>query len=127
MENLEYNTHVYFDDIEGLDEKKKRMMEQLVEQRARDLTNVCIAYRPDCGCEIEQFVVLDRYPMSPKIRSACPVCKKGCLMEISEPPLFHTEIGGDFTLEELTKSFISDSWQKEWLHLYKLQAILSED
>jgi hypothetical protein len=78
-----------------------------------------VIYRPDCGCPIEQFVLLDRFPMSPKILNQCPECKKPCLSCISDPIIFNTQIGGDFSLNDLKNSVITESRQKIFLVAYK--------
>jgi hypothetical protein len=104
---------------EGLDEEAKKYAEYLCKKKADELTNVMVIYRPDCGCQIEQFVLLDRFPMSPKILNRCPECKKACLSEISDPIIFSTQIGGDFSLEDLKNSTVTDCPQKIFLELYK--------
>lgn len=113
------STHFILKENPDWTDEQKKIAQDRAERRARELTDVCVIYRPDCGCEVEQFVVLDRFPMSPKIMAPCPACDKSCLLEISEPPRFHTEIGGDFTLENLKTSFIFDTWQKPLLESYK--------
>ena len=120
---MQRNINVFFSKDEFTEEQKV-IIKQRIQRQAQDLINVCVVYRPDCGCEVEQMVVLDRFPMSPQIISQCPLCKKGCLMEISDPPLFHSEIGGDFTLESLKTSYITDTWQKPLLESYKLLSLI---
>jgi hypothetical protein len=114
--------HVFFSKDWSDDQMK--LAQERAERKVRELTDVCVVYHPDCGCELDQFVVLDRFPMSAKIRTSCPACDKGCMMEITNPPLFHTEIWGDFTLESLKTSYINDTWQKPLLESYKLLSLV---
>jgi len=93
---------------EGTTEEQKDYARAFLKHIADEQTRLCVIYNPDCGCSIDQMVVLDRYPMSPKIISRCPECKKGCLMEISDPIRFHLPLTDqDFSLEDL-KDFIVD-------------------
>lgn len=86
----------------------------------RESLSVAVIYNPDCGCPIDHFVLLDRFPMSTKIISSCSECKKGCLMEISEPIIFHDQLTEtDFSLEDLDEMIITDSWQYPFLLEYK--------
>lgn len=104
---------------EGLDPKALEMAKYLCKKKSQEMTEVCVIYHPDCGCTLEHFVVLDRYPMSPKIHHLCPQCNKGCLLEISEPIIFSAQIGGDFSLEELKDGVTTDGPQKPFLDCYK--------
>lgn len=96
-------------------EKEKEAFKHYLRQVAKEKEYLCVIYNPDCGCEVDQFVVLDRYPMSEKIHSICPSCKKGCLMEISDPIVFHLPLPNkDYSLEDLKEMKIMDGPQK-WL------------
>ena len=75
-----------------------------VQKAIEEIEFFSVIYNPDCGCSVDQFVMLDRYPMSKKIISQCPCCKSGCLMEITNPVIFHlVPTGLDYSLEELSK------------------------
>ena len=80
-----------------------------------------VVYNPSCGCPIDQMVLLDRFPMSTKIICGkCPECKKGCVMEISDPITFHDPLQDvDLTLEELYKCVIPDSEQAHVIRKYQ--------
>jgi hypothetical protein len=102
-------------------EEQKECFKSYLEFFARKQQSLCVIYLPDCGCPIEQMVILDRYPMSPKIISSCPECKKGCLMEISDPIAFYLPLTKqDFSLEDLKKMYVTDSPQKDLINCYKL-------
>lgn len=100
-------------------EDKKEYFRHLAEQRAMEQTQICVVYRPNCGCPVEDLVVLDRFPMSKKIHSKCRECGKGILTEISDPIIFTSKLQGDFTLEELASSYFTESRQKIFLEKYK--------
>ncbi len=99
-----------------LDEKELETWKlELIKRRAEENSRLCVIYNPNCGCNVDQFVILDRYPMSEKIRCLCPSCHKGCAMEISDPILFHLPLTNqDFSLEDLKNSVITASPQ-EWI------------
>ncbi len=107
-----------------LSDDQIKWAQERAKRKARELTDVYVVYNPDCGCILDQFVLLDRFPMSPKICTSCPACDKWCIMEITNPPLFHTEIWGDFTLASLKTSYITDTWQKPLLESYKLLSLI---
>jgi hypothetical protein len=88
---------------------------------------ISVIYNPDCGCPIDNMVVLDRYPMSSKILFyRCPHCLKGCTMEISNPIIFHSKLLDEYyPLEDLINMHITDSPQKPFLEAYRQEAILN--
>ena len=104
---------------EGITEEQKQYFISYIKHRSEENTRLWVIYHPDCGCHVDQFVLLDRYPMSPKIISRCPECKKGCLMEISDPIIFHLPLTDqDLTLEDLKKFHITESPQKGLIGKY---------
>jgi len=79
-----------------------------------------VVYTPSCKCEIIQDVVLDRYPMSEKIIASCPSCKKMVHLEVSNPIKFYIPIlKKEYNLEDLKQMQTTDTWQKEYIELYK--------
>lgn len=109
---------IFFGENNFTDEEKE-FAKRLMERRANELTRMCVIYHPNCGCPIDQFVVLDRFPMSEKIHSKCPNCEKGYMMEISDPIIFHLPLTEtDYTLEELKNCVIADSPQKHLIDCY---------
>ena len=61
---------------------------------------VHVLYTPSCKCDYQATVLLDRFPMSHKIHSRCDMCKKGVLLEITEPTIYYIPA----TDEEMTES-----------------------
>ena len=105
----------YKDDPEFL-----REIEYRLKWHWEKMSAIYVIYNPDCGCPIDQFVILDRYPMTKKIFSICPECKKSCFMEISNPIVFHDPIReADFMLKDLKDMIINDSPQKKYLIAYQ--------
>ncbi len=104
----------------GLDiEEKVKYLEEILLREKIRLCSLMVVYKPSCGCEVEQFVLLDRYPMSDKIWVECPVCKNFCLTVISDPLVFHLPlIKEDFTLEDLKNMVITESSQKPFIEAY---------
>ena len=87
-------------------------------------TFISVIYNPDCGCPIDNMVVLDRYPMSSKILHRCPECHKGCKLEISNPIIFYSKLlDEDYQLEDLINMHITDSPQKPFLEAYRQEAL----
>lgn len=120
-----YDLIVFPDDY---DEKKKEIARQYIEWIKKRDYSVCVIYNPDCGCKVDQFVILDRFPMSKKIISSCPECKKGCLMEISNPPIFYDQLNKiELTLKELQDVVIANTWQQSYLEWYKEVSKRSEN
>lgn len=111
---------------EGTTEEQKNWMKAFLNRKAQELMQVCVIYTPNCGCEYESFVVLDRYPMSKKIISKCEVCKKGIFLEISNPIRFHQPWDEkDFELKDMIDMYISNdptNYQFEWLLAYQKEA-----
>lgn len=100
-------------------EKPSDYVMEMIKEKTLKFNSIYVIYNPDCGCEIDQFVLLDRYPMSKKIHFFCPKCHTGCLLEISDPILFHYPLQNlDLTREELRDGVIMDSYQKEYLESY---------
>lgn len=101
-------------------EERKKYIEHMMEQRSKDRESLCVIYNPDCGCRVDHFVVLDRYPMSEKIHSQCALCKKGCLFEITHPIIFHQPMmNEDYTLDQLKEMVVTDTWQAAYIHCYQ--------
>lgn len=91
------------------EQKKKEYIEYYKKFIAKDLARLWVIYNPDCGCKIDQFVALDRYPMSPKIMFKCPECNQGCLLGISDPIIFHSKLENkDYSLEEMKDVIFTD-------------------
>src|SRR5574338_224262 len=66
-------------------EEQKEGFKQHLAWHAKQQERLCVIYHPNCGCSIDSFVVLDRFPMSEKIIACqCPECKNYCTMEISD-------------------------------------------
>ena len=97
----------------------------ILESQARRRVAISVIYNPDCECPIDQFFLLDRYPMSKKIISSCPECKKNAYMEISDPIIFHSELPEqDFELKDLMDMVINSSWQEKYLKAYQFVALM---
>ena len=89
-------------------------------RKMEEATKISVIYNPDCGCEVDQFYALDRFPMSPVILATCPECKKFCHMEISEPITFHCKLSDtDISLEDLQDAVITESNQSNYLKAYQ--------
>ena len=80
---------------------------------------ITVIYKPDCNCSVEKFVILDKFPMMDFFIDRCPMCENGCLMRISDPIMFHVNLGSDMTLEEVKNMEIKDTWQRYFLEKYK--------
>jgi hypothetical protein len=116
MESYDYDKLIFPD---GLTDEDKKGWINYFRIKAKEKERLCVIYHPDCGCEVESFVVLDRYPMSEKIHAKCPQCKEYCLLEISDPIVFHVPLlNKDWSLEDLKKSHITESDQKEFILAY---------
>lgn len=103
------------------DQERNEYLKALLNWHAEESSYLMVIYTPDCGCLIEQFVVLDRYPMSKKIICQCPECKRGCLMEISDPIQFHLPLTKqDVSLQELADGVVTESRQKPFIEAYQL-------
>ena len=115
----EYSKMIFTSDHNYTDQEKK-FIEDLCKRRSEELTSIYVIYRPDCGCPIEQIVLLDRYPMSEKIHMKCPECNKGCLTEISDPIIFHCPLlKQDYSQKDLKEFIITESRQKEYIESYR--------
>lgn len=98
----------------------QREVDYILKWNERESSSLCVIYNPDCGCSVDQFVLLDRVPMSPKIISSCPNCKKGCLMEISDPIIFYDPLEEkDIPLNQLVNYVILQSWQEDYIKTYQ--------
>lgn len=99
---------------------KEDCLKYFIEDRYRKLNELVVVYNPNCGCPIDQFFLLDRYPMSPKIHSICPECKNWCLMEISDPIIFHLPLTKqDFTLDDLKNVVVKPCRQEYVIKRYQ--------
>jgi hypothetical protein len=104
----------------SMSKDEKDFVKDLMERKSRELEQLCVIYHPSCGCTVDQFVVLDRFPMSPKIIGTCPACDKYCHMEISEPIRFHLPLHDkDYGLEELKSMIVTNSPQKNLIESYQ--------
>lgn len=117
---------IIYEDIkwpDGTTDQQKEWMKYYLMRKAEERMQVCVIYTPDCGCELEYFVVLDRYPMSKKIHSICKICKKWIFLEISNPITFHQPWDEkDFELKDLVNMHIStdpENYQFEYLVAYQ--------
>lgn len=123
--NLHYQTmkEYDYDKIiwpEGISDEQKENMIASFRRDFKERSKLCVIYNPDCGCNIDQFVVLDRFPMSKKIMARCPVCEKVCLMEISDPIIFHCPVRKeDYSLDDLKQMYVTDSDQKPYIDAYQ--------
>ena len=80
---------------------------------------ISVIYTPDCKCPIEQFVIVDTFPMAKRFLTRCPKCDLGCLMLLSDPIIFHVNQGKDLSLDDLKEMNIPPTWQKGILDRYK--------
>ncbi len=120
MKEYDYDTLIF---PEGMSEEEQTNFKAYFRWQAKQNSRLCVIYNPDCGCKVDQFFTLDRFPMSKKIHNKCSVCLKYCLSEITDPILFHCLIRKeDYTLEELKKAFVLDSDQKFLIEAYQNQA-----
>lgn len=110
---------------DGTTEQQKQYMYALMQEKSREKSYIYVLYRPSCGCEYFESVLLDRFPMSPKIHSICRDCCKGSLHEIVDPIEFYLPLTEQiFTLDDLRKMEITDGPQKAYLEAYKFEATL---
>jgi hypothetical protein len=117
MEEYDYDKLVF---PQGMSEHDQEGWKHYFRQQFKQRSRLCVIYNPNCGCVVDQLVVLDRFPMSEKIISKCPVCDKGCLMEISDPIIFHCPIRKeDYSLDDLKKMNVTDSDQKPYIEAYQ--------
>ena len=109
---------------ESFSEKKIQEYKEYHRRRIEEKFGISVWYNPDCGCNIDIQVLLDRYPMSPKIHSRCPQCKKGTLLSLTDPILFYNPVEEkDFKEKDICSlpSYIRHSFQDEWLTMYFYQ------
>jgi hypothetical protein len=117
MEEYDYDKIIF---PEGISEHDQEGLKNYFRQQFKERSRLCVIYNPDCKCNVDQFVVLDRFPMSEKILCMCPVCDKGCLMEISDPIIFHCPIRKeDYTLDDLKNMHVKESDQKPYIDAYQ--------
>jgi|SRR5208282_3078473 len=110
---------------EGTTEKQKQWIFQSLQEKAKEKTSIYVLYRPSCGCDYFESVLLDRFPMSPKIFCKCEDCGKVSLHEIVEPIEFYIPLTKQiFLLEDLRDMPIMDGPQKPYLEAYKMEAIM---
>jgi len=117
-----YNKLVFIDKEREklMSDEEKDFIKNLMERRSRELETLFVIYNPSCGCKVDQFVVLDRFPMSQEFISSCPQCDKYCHMEISNPIRFHLALEEkDYSLEELKTMIATNSPQKELIEAYQ--------
>ncbi len=108
---------------EGVTNDQKKYLEGFLRSQSEEKTRLCVIYNPSCGCAVDQFVLLDRFPMSEKIISSCPVCKKRCYMEISDPIKFHLPLlEEDYSLMDLKNMIVTEGPQKHLIEAYKQMA-----
>lgn len=99
---------------------KESWSKYLFQMTQDELNNLYVIYNPDCGCPIDQFVLLDRYPMSTKIICECPSCKKACIMVITDPIEFHYNLNNeDYSLKDLLEIVVRESNQSDLIHKYQ--------
>jgi len=104
-------------------EEQKQEWGEYFKRHVQRKCELVVIYNPDCGCPIDQFFLLDRFPMSPTIFSQCPSCKKGCLMEISEPIVFHLPIQNqDIELDKLCDLVVGETRQRPYIEAYQMLA-----
>jgi hypothetical protein len=104
----------------SMSEEEKDFVKHMMARKAKELESLCVIYNPSCGCVLDQFVVLDRFPMSEKIICSCPGCDKYCHMQISEPIRFHLPLTEkDYSLEELKSMIVTNSPQKDLIQAYQ--------
>lgn len=104
---------------DDITEEQKKYFENHFLNRHMVKFYVQVEYTPSCGCEVVLDVLLDRYPMSLKIHTTCPNCKKGILASISDPVQFYLPyIDKSIPLEELINCVLYKSRQKPFLIEY---------
>lgn len=110
----------YTRNLDGYTEEEKELIKYWANKRIEDEESLCVIYNPNCGCSCDQFIFLDRYPMSPKILCTCPVCKKGCIMEITDPIIFHIPLlNRDYSLKDLIEMEITKTYQSDYIFEYQ--------
>lgn len=112
----------------GMTNKDKiEYLEELICREKIRMSSLTVIYHPSCGCKIDQFVYLDRYPMSSKIISQCPHCNQGCQMLISDPIIFHLGLTDeDYILEDLEDLIITENSQRPYVQAY-INSVLSRE
>ena len=115
MEKYEKMVVINQENWDKMSEREKEYVTQLGKYHAKQKCLLSVIYHPTCGCNLEMFVILDRYPMSEKIIAhKCQGCEKYCTLEISDPPLFHLPLTKqDFTLGDLRKFGSAPTWEPE--------------
>lgn len=110
---------------EGTTEAQKESIYAMMKAKAQEKTYIYVLYRPSCGCDYFESVLLDRVPMSPKIHSKCRDCGKYSLHEIVEPIEFYLPLTEQiFHLDDLRKMEITEGPQKAYLETYKFEATM---
>lgn len=105
---------------ENMTDEEKKYFKSYLEQQDKEKTRLCVIYTPNCGCQIEHFVILDRFPMTPKIHHRCPECEKGGLLLISDPIRFHLPLTNqDFNLDDLKEIVVMRDEQAHLIQRYK--------
>lgn len=100
-------------------EYKIKYLEEILFREKVRLNSLMVIYHPSCGCELDQFVLLDRYPMSEKIISTCPGCNQPGHMELSDPLAFYLPVTEEiYFLEDLKNMVITDTPQKSFIEAY---------
>lgn len=101
---------------EATPEQKKFILHSMnIAEKRKKMVH--ILYTPSCGCDYQATVLLDRFPMSYKIHSQCHMCKKGVLVEITEPTIYYIpEKDEEMTEGEMVKYLeINSKVEKECL------------
>lgn len=108
---------------EGFTEEMKKEFEYEIERSCKRKEMLCVIYDPSCGCQYESCVVLDRFPMSEKIHHRCDDCRKGCMLEISDPIRFHLPMTKqDYSLYDLMDMVVMAGDQHDLIKAYQLEA-----
>lgn len=100
---------IYLDPNFKPTELQKQYIESFAKEQELKNNSLSMAYKPDCKCECKMDYILDRYPMSEKIHTNCPICKKHILAELIRPYIFYYKLWDkEYSLKEITIDFLLD-------------------
>jgi hypothetical protein len=110
-------------------ELQKQYIEQFAREKERDLNSLSMSYKPSCGCECLMDFMIDRYPMSEKIHTSCPICKKHILAELIRPYIFYFKLlEKEFSLKEVvSEEFVLEKNHRQYGFIFQYLLEYLED
>lgn len=92
MKNKSFGQFIQINPDIELTEIQKQYIESFAKEQEFRLNSLAMSYKPSCGCDCKMDFILDRYPMSEKIHTTCPICEKGVLAELIRPYIFYFKL-----------------------------------